>query len=160
MKKSFLLFAGIVIIVSSSLAQKFGFVNTEYILNQIPEYKTANTELDKNSADWQKEIDAKYAEIDKLYKTYQTEQITLTDDLKQMHQNEIVNKEKDAKDLQKKYFGTDGDLSKKRTELIKPIQDKVDNAIKTVAEKEGLAFVFDKASAVMMLYTSLQYDKS
>ena len=160
MKKSILLFAGIVIIVSSSLAQKFGFVNTEYILNQIPEYKTANTELDKNSADWQKEIAAKYAEIDKLYKTYQAEQITLTDDLKQMRQNEIVNKEKDAKDLQKKYFGTDGDLSKKRTELIKPIQDKVDNAIKAVAEKEGLAIVFDKASAVMMLYTTPQYDKS
>jgi outer membrane protein len=159
-KTSILLFASLVIIANSAFSQKFGFIDSEYILNQIPEYKAANTELDKSSADYQKEIEAKYAEIDKLYKTYQVEQFSLTDDLKEMRQNEIVNKEKDAKDLQNKYFGTDGDLSKKRTELIKPIQDKVDNAIKTVAEKEGLAIVFDKASAVMMLYTNPQYDKS
>jgi outer membrane protein len=160
MKKTILLFAGLVIIVSSSLAQKFGFVDTDYILNQIPEYKTANTELDKNSADWQKEIAAKYAEIDKLYKTYQAEQILLTDDLKKKRENEIVNKEKDARDLQKQRFGTDGDLFKKRMELVKPIQDKVYNAVKSVAEKAGLAIIFDKASDMMMLYASPKYDKS
>src|SRR6201988_3574938 len=158
-KKSILVFAGI-IMANVLFAQKFGFVDTEYILNQIPEYKAAKSELDKNSSDWQKEIEAKYAEIDKLYKTYQAEQILLTDDLRKKRENEIVNKEKDAKDLQKQRFGTDGDLFKKRMELVKPIQDKVYNGVKTVAEKGGLAIIFDKASDMMMLYANSKYDKS
>jgi outer membrane protein len=148
------------VIMGNSFAQKFGYVDTEFILNQIPEYKAAKAELDKNSTDWQKEIEAKYSEIDKLYKTYQAEQILLTDDLKKKRETEIVTKEKDAKDLQKQRFGTDGDLFKKRMELVKPIQDKVYNAVKAVAEKSGLAIVFDKASDMMMLYASTKYDKS
>jgi outer membrane protein len=159
-KKSILIFAGLLCMATTTVAQKFAFVDTEYILNQIPEYKAAKAELDKTSADWQKEIEAKYAEIDKLYKTYQAEQILLTDDLRKKRENEIVNKEKDAKDLQKQRFGTDGDLFKKRMELVKPIQDKVYNAIKTVAEKGGLAIIFDKASDMMMLYANTKYDKS
>ena len=159
-KKSILLLAGIFILVGTTKAQKIGYVDTEYILNQIPEYKAAKAELDKASVDWQKEIEAKYAEIDKLYKTYQAEQILLTDDLRKKRENEIVNKEKEAKDLQKQRFGTDGDLFKKRMELVKPIQDKVYNAVKSVAEKGGLAIVFDKASDMMMLYASTKYDKS
>ena len=160
MKKSILVFTALIIMLGTSFAQKFGFVDTEYILNQIPEYKAAKSELDKNSADWQKEIEAKYAEIDKLYKTYQAEQILLTDDLRKKRENEIVNKEKDARDLQKQRFGTDGDLFKKRMELVKPIQDKVYNAVKSVSEKGGLAIVFDKASDMMMLYANSKYDKS
>ena len=159
-KKSILIIAAIVITTGTSFAQKFGYVDTEFILNQIPEYKAAKAELDKNSADWQKEIEAKYAEIDKLYKTYQAEQILLTDDLRKKRENEIVNKEKDARDLQKQRFGTDGDLFKKRMELVKPIQDKVYNAVKSVSEKAGLAIMFDKASDMMMLYASSKYDKS
>jgi outer membrane protein len=145
---------------SIAFAQKIGYVDSEYILNQIPEYKAAKSELDKASADWQKEIEGKYAEIDKLYKTYQAEQILLTDDLRQKRENEIVNKEKEAKDLQKQRFGTDGDLFKKRMELVKPIQDKVYNAIKTVSEKGGIAIMFDKASDMTMLYANQKYDKS
>ncbi len=141
-------------------AQKFAFVDTEYILNQIPEYKAAKSELDKASGDWQKEIEAKYAEIDKLYKAYQAEQILLTDDLRKKRENEIVNREKEAKDLQKQHFGVDGDLFKKRMELVKPIQDKVYAAVKTVAEKMSFAIIFDKASDMMMLYANSKYDKS
>ena len=159
-KKSVLIFAGLVIMTGTAVAQKIGYVDTEYILNQIPEYKAAKAELDKASADWQKEIEGKYAEIDKLYKVYQAEQILLTDDLRKKRENEIVNKEKEAKDLQKQRFGTDGDLFKKRMELVKPIQDKVYNAVKSVAEKGGLAIVFDKASDMMMLYANSKYDKS
>src|SRR5438132_977230 len=110
-----------------TFAQKIGYVDTEYILNQIPEYKAAKSELDKTSGDWQKEIEVKYAEIDKLYKAYQAEQILLTDDLRKKRENEIINREKEAKDLQKQRFGVDGDLFKKRMELVKPIQDKVYN---------------------------------
>ena len=159
-KKSILILAEVVMSASAAVAQKIGYVDTEYILNQIPEYKAAKAELDKTSGDWQKEIEAKYAEIDKLYKTYQAEQILLTDDLRKKRENEIVNKEKDAKDLQKQRFGTDGDLFKKRMELVKPIQDKIYNAVKTVAEKSGLAIIFDKASDMMMLYANTKYDKS
>src|ERR1051326_6271926 len=89
----------------AAFAQKIGFVDTEYILNQIPEYKAAKAELDKASGDWQKEIEVKYSEIDKLYKAYQAEQILLTDDLKKKRENEIINREKEAKDLQKQRFG-------------------------------------------------------
>ncbi|MEO8760355.1 MAG: OmpH family outer membrane protein [Bacteroidia bacterium] len=159
-KKSIIIFTAVIMTATTAVAQKIGYVDSEYILNQIPEYKAAKAELDKTSADWQKEIEAKYAEIDKLYKTYQAEQILLTDDLRKKRENEIVNKEKEAKDLQKQRFGTDGDLFKKRMELVKPIQDKVYNAVKTVAEKGGLAIIFDKASDMMMLYANTKYDKS
>ena len=160
MKKIIITIAACLAFSAATFAQKFGFVDTEYILNQIPEYKAAKAELDKSSTDWQKEIEAKYAEIDKLYKTYQAEQILLTDDLKQKRENEIVNKEKEARDLQKQRFGTDGDLFKKRMELVKPIQDKIYNNVKTVAEKSGLAIIFDKASDMMMIYANPKYDKS
>lgn len=139
---------------------KFGYVDTDYILSQIPEYKAAQTELDKTSIQWQKEIEAKYTEIDKLYKAYQADAVLLTDDMKKKRENEIINKEKEAKDLQKQRFGVDGELFKRRVELVKPIQDKVYNAIKTVAEKNALGFILDKAGQVSILYANSKYDKS
>lgn len=141
-------------------AQKFAYVDTEYILGQIPEYKSAQAELDKISVQWQKEIEAKYAEIDKMYKAYQAEQILLTEDMKKKREGDIVAKEKEAKDLQKLRFGVDGELFKKRQELVKPIQDKVYNAVKSVAEKGGYSIIFDKAGDVTMLYASSKNDKS
>jgi outer membrane protein len=145
---------------SQSGTAKFGYVDTDYILSQIPEYKAAQSELDKTSLQWQKEIDAKYAEVDKLYKAYQADAILLTDEMKKKRENEIVNMEKEAKDLQKQRFGVDGELFKKRQELVKPIQDKVYNAIKAVAEKSGLGFILDKSGQVAILYANNKYDKS
>ncbi|MGZ3920034.1 MAG: OmpH family outer membrane protein [Bacteroidia bacterium] len=147
-------------VAQSSGTAKFGYVDTDYILGQIPEYKAAQSELDKTSVQWQKEIEAKYTEIDKLYKAYQADAILLTDDMKKKRENEIINKEKEVKDLQKQRFGVDGELFKKRQELVKPIQDKVYNAIKTVAEKSGLGFVLDKSGQVAILYANSKYDKS
>ncbi len=144
-----------------SFAQKFGFVNTDYILDNIPEYKEAQHQLDQISVQWQKEIEAKYAEIDKLYKSYQAEQILLTEDMKRKREQQIVDKEKEAKDLQKQRFGQGGDLFKKRQELIKPMQEKVYNAVKKIAEDGSYAFIFDKASdSLVMLYANAKYDKS
>lgn len=143
-----------------TFAQKFAYVDTDYILNQIPEYKTAQTELDKVSAQWQKEVEAKYAEIDKMYKAYQAEQILLTDDMKKKREADIIAKEKEAKDLQKQRFGVDGELFKKRQELVKPIQDRVFAAVKSIAEKGAYSAVFDKASDITMLYVSPKLDKS
>ena len=151
------------IVIASSLlvsAQKIAYVDTEYILGQIPEYKAAQAELDKTSIEWQKEVEVKYAEIDKMYKAYQAEQILLTDDMKKKREADIVGKEKEAKDLQKQHFGVDGELFKKRQELVKPIQDKVYNSVKTVAEKGGYAIIFDKSSDLTMLYANTKFDKS
>ena len=126
----------IVLLMSSTFslsAQKIGYVDTEYILENIPEYKEAQAELDKLSIEWQKQLERRYAEIDKLYKNYQAEQILLTDEMKTKREEEIIKKEKEAKEYQKQKFGVDGELFKKRQELVKPIQDKIYNAINEVA---------------------------
>jgi outer membrane protein len=159
MKKLILIVAVVFTTIAAS-AQKIAYVDSEYILGQIPEYKAAQAELDKTSIQWQKEIEAKYEEIDKMYKAYQAEQILLTEDMKKKREADIVAKEKDAKDLQKQHFGVDGDLFKKRQELVKPIQDKVYNAIKAVAEKGTYSIIFDKSSDLSMLYASPKLDKS
>jgi len=160
MKKIFLTALVIVFSTTISFSQKIGYVDSDYILSKIPEYKAAQSEMDKTSVDWQKEIEAKYSEIDKLYKIYQAESVLLTDDMKKKRDNEIINKEKEVKELQKSRFGVDGELFKKRMELVKPIQDKVYSAVKQVAERSGLAFIFDKAGQISMLYTNNKYDKS
>ncbi len=139
---------------------RFSYVDTDYIMSQIPEYKAAVSELDKTSVQWQKEVETKFLEIDKLYKAYQADAILLTDDMKKKRENEIVNKEKEAKDLQKQRFGVDGELFKKRQELVKPIQDKVYNAIKVVSEKKGVGFVIDKSGQISILYANSKYDLS
>ncbi len=160
MKKIILVASVLVASCAVSVAQKIAYIDSEYILGNIPEYKSAQAELDKVSAGWQKEVEAKYAEIDKMYKAYQAEQILLTDDMKKKREADIVTKEKDAKDLQKLRFGVDGELFKKRQELVKPIQDKVYNAVKTISEKGGYSIMFDKSSDLTMLYTSPKLDKS
>lgn len=158
------LFAALLLVTGMANAQsgtaKFGYVDTDYIMGEIPEYKAAQSELDKTSVQWQKEIDTKYAEVDKLYKAYQADAILLTDEMKKKRENEIINKEKEVKDLQKQRFGVDGELFKKRQELVKPIQDKVYNAIKSVADRRALGFVMDKSGQVSLLYANPKYDIS
>ncbi len=159
--KGLLLIAGILIIsAGTSVAQKYCYVNSEYILENIPDYKTAQQQLDNLSITWQKEIEDKYAIIDKLYKAYQAEQVLLTEEMKRRRQEEITSKEKDVKDLQKQRFGYEGDLFKKKQELVKPIQDKIYNAVKKLATDQSYAVIFDKSSDLIMLYTNPKYDKS
>lgn len=160
MKKYVLILLFSIGMMGTGLAQKFAFVNSEYILDNIPEYKKAQDQLDQLSAQWQKEIEIKYTEIDKLYKSYQAEQILLTEDMKKRREDEIVQKEKEVKDFQKQKFGVDGELFKKKQELVKPIQDKVYNAVKKLAAEGSYAVIFDKSSDLIMLYGSPKYDKS
>ena len=148
------LFAG------SALAQKFAFVDTDYILQNIPSYKAAQDELNKVSEDWEAEIAAQYEEIEKLYKTYQAERVLLTDEMKQKRQEEIMTKEHAVKDLQNKYFGPEGDLSKKRQELVKPIQDAIYKAVKELSAEGSYAIIFDTASGASILYSNPRYDLS
>ena len=146
---------------SAAMAQqKFAYVDIDYILKSIPEYNEAQTRLDDITAQWQKEIDQKYTEIEKLYKQYQAEQVLLTEEMKQQRQKEIEDKEKAAKELQKKRFGYQGDLFLKRQELIQPIQDKVYDAIQKIAQTKALDFIFDKSSGTVMLYANTKHNIS
>lgn len=141
-------------------AQKYACVNTEYILTNIPDYASAQAKLDKQSATWQKEIEDKFQEIDKLYKTFQQEAYLLPDNLKRKREEELKAKEAEARELQNKYFGPGGDLDKKRAELMKPIQDRVYNAIERIAKEKGYAFILDKSGSATLLYVSAKYDVS
>jgi outer membrane protein len=143
-----------------AFSQSFAYVDTEYILGNIPDYKDAQGELDKLSIEWQKQLERRYSEIDKMYKNYQAEQILLTEDMKVKREDEIIKKEKAAKEYQKEKFGVDGELFQKRKELVKPLQDKVYKAISEIANYKKLGVVFDKASALTMLYTNPKYNVS
>ena len=144
----------------NSTAQKFAYVDTDYILNNIPEFNQAQDKLDDFSKQWQEEIETIYTEIDKMYRDYQIQEVLLTDEMKTKKEETIIAKEKSAKDLQKERFGPDGDLYKKRQELIKPIQDKVYNAIQQLAANNKYAIIFDSSSDLIMLYSNPNLDKS
>ena len=142
------------------LAQKYAFVDTEYILDRIPAYKAAQDQLDKMAQDWQEEVETMYGGIEKMYKDFQAEKVLLTEEMKTKKEEEIITREKEVKDLQQKYFGRDGNLFDKRQELIKPIQDEVYRAVKEIASEGNYAVIFDTASGANMLYTNPKYDKS
>lgn len=144
----------------AAMAQRFAYVDSDYILKHVPEYASSQKQLAALSDQWQKEVDARFQEIDRLYKAYQADQVLMTPDMRKRREAEIVDKEKLAKDFQREKFGPDGELAKKSTSLIKPIQDKVSKAVQAVAESDNLDMIFDKNSEVIMLYASPRYDKS
>ena len=159
MKK--ILFGLIFIFISTIInAQRYAFVDTEYILNNIPAYKAAQDKLNRLSTDWQKEIEAEYAVVEKMFKDYQVEKVLLTNEMMKQRETEIAAKDKAVKDLQKRFFGPQGELFKKRQELIKPIQDEIYNVIKDIAESGNYAIIFDTAAGATILYTDPKYDKS
>ncbi len=159
--KKLIIFLGIMFLATSfGMAQKYAFVDTEYILNRIPSYKATQEQLDKLADDWQAEIETEYAEIEKMYKNFQAEKVLLTEEMKIRKEEEIINRENEVKKLQQKYFGRDGSLFTKRQELIKPIQDEVYRAVKEIAVEGNYAVIFDTASGANMLYTNPKYDKS
>jgi outer membrane protein len=160
MKKLVLSITMLVAVIFAANAQKYAFVDTEYILGNIPAYKAAQEQLDKISKAWQTEVDQKYQEIDKLYQNYQAEKVLLTEEMRQKREEEIVSKEREVKQLQNKYFGKDGELSQKRQELVKPIQDEIYQAVKELATEGNYAVIFDTASGMSMLYTNPKYDIS
>ncbi len=160
MKKTILIFSVIIFSAMLIQAQKFAYVDTQYILDNIPEFAEAQDQLDEISAQWQKEIETKFAEVDKMYKDYQTQSVLLPDDMKKKNEQEIVDNEKDAKGLQRTRFGKDGDLFKKRQELVKPIQEKIYNAIQEISTSNNYAVVFDKGGSLTMMYANPKYDIS
>jgi len=160
MKNLIVLIAFFMAATTFSMAQKIVYVDTDKVLNSMPDYKEAQQQIDKITEKWQKEIQSKYSEIEEMYKAYQAEEILLTDDLKQRRQNEIIEKEKALKDTQKAKFGHEGALFKKRQELVKPIQDEIYAAIQKMATQSAYDFVLDKSSGVSILFANEKYDKT
>lgn len=158
MKKSLLLSLILVVFSLAAFSQKYAYIDSEYILSNMPDYIEAQAELDRTAAVWQQEIEAKFKSIDSMYKKYQVEAITLPENLKQKREEAIIKAEQDAKELQKKRFGKDGDLFKKREELVKPIQDRVFTAIEEYSKEKGYAFVFDVAGAMTIVYADSKWD--
>src|ERR1700742_17409 len=160
MKKIILLLFLTFTAFTSTFVQRFAFVDSDYILKHIPEYAAAQKQLAALSDQWQKEVDNRSLEIDRLYKSYEADQALMTADMKKRRQAVISDKEKADKDFQRQKFGPDGELSKKSTALIKPIQDRLTKAIQPVAESDNLDMIFDKNSEVIMLYANPHYDRS
>ena len=143
-----------------SVAQKFAYVDSEYILSQIPKYKSAQLQLNELSAQWQQEVEKKFLEIDNLRKAFKVEKVLLTKDMQMAREKEINTKEDEAKKFQLEKFGSDGELFQKKYELIRPIQDKLYTAINKVAKNNGLDFIFDKSGDLLMLVSNSKYDRS
>lgn len=158
MKKNFLTFLFILAIFGTASAQKFGYIDSEYILKKMPEYQEAQKELDRLSLNWQKDIEEKKQEVDKLKADFQAEEVLLTDLMKEERLEEIEEKEKELKEYQKKIFGFDGLIFLKRQELIKPVQDKLYEAVEKVAKAKRLQILFDKAGDLVMIYTNPIHD--
>lgn len=141
-------------------AQKVAVLDMDYILKNIPMYESANEQLKQISQKWQKEVETKNEEAKILYKNYQTEVVFLSDEMKVKKENETVAKEKEANELKRKYFGPEGEFFKKRESLMKPIQDEVYVAVKSVSDTKGYTVVLDKASSQNLIYFSVKADIS
>lgn len=154
---TFCLLAGISLIAFS---QKFAMVDMEYIMKNIPAYESANEQLNQVSKKWQSEVETQMQEVQKMYKNYQTELVFLSDEMKVKREEEIVAKEKAAQDLKRTYFGPEGELFKKRQSLMKPIQDEIYAAIQEISKEKDLSLVFDKSSAMSVIFASPALDIS
>jgi len=160
MKKFFLITATFMLFTVSSYAQRYAIIDTKYILGKMPEYVDADKKLQDVSNQWQKEIDQRQADLDKMYKDYDAEQFMLSEDLKKKREDELFNKEKELRELQKKRFGYQGDLFKEREKLVKPLQDKVYNAVQKIAVARGYDFILDKSEGITVIFADPKLDKS
>lgn len=160
MKK--LLFIAISLILTSATvsAQRYAIIDTKYILDKMPEYKDADKRLAETSSEWQKEIDDKQGQLNQMYRNFDAEQYMLSDDLKKKREDQLFNMEKEIRDLQKKRFGFEGDLFKERQKLVKPVQDKVYNAIQKMAVNRGYDFILDKSEGITVIFADPKLDKS
>lgn len=148
------------IVALTANAQKFALIDMEYILKNIPAYERANEQLSQVAAKWQAEVEALNTVAKTLYKNYQNEVVFLSQEQKKAKQEEIMQKEKDASDLKKKYFGPEGELFKKRASLMTPIQEEIYNAVKDISEMRGYSLVLDRASDTGIIFGSPKIDIS
>lgn len=152
--------AFLLVLTVSANAQRYIVIDSKYILDKMIEYKDAQTRIDKLADEWQQDIDNRMQDVDRMYKTYQAERAMLSEEMRKKREDEIIAKEKAVKDLQKERFGYEGELFKERQKLIKPVQDKVFNAVQKYATSRAYDLVFDKAGGVTMFYADPKLDKS
>jgi outer membrane protein len=160
MKKAVFIIGLFILTSAMTVAQKYAFVDSEYIRKNIPAFNTAQEQLDKLSKQWEKEVADGYAVVEQMYKSYQNEAPLLSQDMKTKREEAIITKEKEMKDLQNNYFGMEGELFKKREELVKPIQDEILKAIKDIAVEGSYAVIFDTAAGGNILFANPKYDIS
>jgi outer membrane protein len=160
MKKIITLAFAALLFTTAVQAQRYAIIDTKYILGKIPEYKDADRRLQLIGEQWQKEIDEKQTALDKMYKNYEAEQFMLTEELKKKREDELFQREKEVRDLQKKRFGYEGDLFKERQKLVKPVQDKVYNAVQKLAISKAYDFVLDKSEGITIIFADPKLDKS
>jgi len=160
MKRLLFILAFVCLSGASAFAQRFAYVDSEYVLEHIPEYVSAQKQLDALSKQWQTQVDARLKEVENMYKSYQADLALLTPQVRRERENAIVEKEKAAKEFQREKFGFEGDLYQQRIKLIQPIQERVARAIDAVAETNQLDMILDKNSEVILLYASSRLDKS
>ncbi|RYZ00718.1 MAG: OmpH family outer membrane protein [Chitinophagaceae bacterium] len=159
--KKFLLLALCSLVMGAAVqAQRYAIIDTKYILDKMPEYKSAQKSLDDVAAGWQKEIDKLQADLDKMYKDYEAEQVMLSEDLRKKREDQLLVKEKALRDIQRQRFGFEGDLFKKRQELVKPVQDKVYNAVQRLATARGYDFILDKSEGITVIFADPKLEKS
>ena len=160
MQKAILVACFFVLASVAVQAQRYGIVDTKYILEKIPDYKEAQKKLDQFSLQWQKEVYDKQGVLDKMYRDFEAEQVMLSEELKKKREDELFVREKELRDLQRKRFGFEGDLFKKRQELVKPIQDKVYNAIQKIAVARSFDFILDKSEGITVIFADPKLDRS
>ena len=160
MKRLFLISCLLIVSAWAGTAQKFALIDMEYILKNIPAYEMTNEQLSQVSKKCQNEVEALQQEAQNMYKTYQSDLVFLSAEMKTKREEEIVKKEQEAQDLKRKYFGADGELYKKRESLMKPIQDEIYNAVKEISESRGYQLVVDRASAMSVIFASPKIDIS
>ena len=159
MKKILLSLTLLVMAISAS-AQKFALIDMEYILKNVPAYERANEQLNQVSKKWQAEVEALNTEAATMYKNYQNEVVFLSEEQKKKKQDAIMKKEKEASELKRKYFGPEGELFKKRTALIAPLQEEIYNVVKEISELRGYSLVLDRASDAGIIFASPKIDIS
>ena len=159
MKKILLSLTLLVMAISAS-AQKFALIDMEYILKNVPAYERANEQLNQVSKKWQAEVEELNTEAATMYKNYQNEVVFLSEEQKKTKQDAIMKKEKEASELKRKYFGPEGELFKKRTALIAPLQEEIYNVVKEISELRGYSLVLDRASDAGIIFASPKIDIS
>ena len=150
----------LLMMILGASAQKYALVDMEYILKNIPAYERANEQLNQVSKKWMAEVEALNVDAQTMYKNYQNEVVFLSEQQKQKRQEEIMKKEKETGELKRKYFGPEGELFKKRTSLMTPIQDEIYNAVKDIADYRGYQLVIDRASNTGIIFGSPKIDIS
>ncbi len=160
MKKILIAALAVVFTVSAASAQRYAIVDSRYIFEKMPEYKTVQKQIDDQAAAWQKELDLKQAVLDKLYNNYDAEEALMNEDMRKKREDELFEKEKELRDLQKKRFGFEGDLFKKRQELMEPLQKKIADAISRLARAGGYDLILDKSEGKTIIFADPKLDKS